>query len=100
MTTKPSTDRVRQFRKRQRAANRRLVRIYLPGDAAAKLAQLSADAAGRGFAEALFAGAIVQAWSQREARRAAETDERQCGGRSQETIRFPGRRRSFAAQAR
>jgi hypothetical protein len=41
---KSSTERVRQYRQRQREAKRKLVRVYLDATTAAKLAQLSAAA--------------------------------------------------------
>lgn len=53
-----SAERVRECRARQRDAGRKLVRIYLAGDIAARLAQL-AEAAGSGnYAAALLDAAV------------------------------------------
>jgi hypothetical protein len=93
-----STERVRRYRQRQRAGDRKLVRIYLPGDVVEKLEQLAtARGSGGGYAERLLACAIEKAWSQRVV--VAGADGPATGrGTADDAFRslFPGRRRGVA----
>lgn len=102
-----STDRVREFRQRQRDASRKLVRFYLDAESAAMLEQLASGRPHAALAEALLTTAIAQAWSAREAQKHCDRKERE--GRSHaghqpaataetaKSAHFLGRRRSFAA---
>jgi hypothetical protein len=105
---KVSTDRVRQYRQRQRDASRKLVRFYLDADSCDKLAQLASSGQPHAaLAEALLTAAVANAWSIREAQQ--QTDRKGREGRSQavpESIAASasarpahclGRRRNFAA---
>lgn len=58
---KTSTDRVRQYRQRQRDASRKLVRLYLDADASDMLAKLAHGLPQTALAEALLTTAIMQA---------------------------------------
>jgi hypothetical protein len=100
-----STDRVRQYRQRQRNANRKLVRFYLDAESATKLDQLAIGQPHAALAEALLTTAITHAWAAREAQ---QRDREEREGRSQaapqpaakadsaRSAHFLGRRRSIA----
>jgi hypothetical protein len=99
-----STERVRQYRQRQREARRKLVRFYLDAETSAKLEQLASGQPHAAFAEALLTTAIAQAWSAREAQQQDENElEGNCPGKHEPAgadaarlAQFPGRRRHAA----
>lgn len=107
MTNRNSTDRVREYRQRQRDASRKLVRFYLDAESAARLEWLANDRPHAAVAETLLTTAIAHAWTVREAPQQPDREKRE--GHSQtghqpaakaDTARpaqFLGRRRSFAA---
>lgn len=101
-----STDRVRQYRQRQRNANRKLVRLYLDADTSDKLEQLASGQPIAALAKALLTTAITHAWAARAAQQQVDRKERE--GRRQaapqpaakadsaKSAHFLGRRRSIA----
>lgn len=92
-----STERVREYRARQRDAGRKLVCIYLSGDIAARLAQLADWHGERNYAEELLAHAVQAAWWEKMIAGAALQTRRAVAAGDAFSL-FPGRRRSFAAR--
>jgi hypothetical protein len=97
ISTETSTERVRRYRQRQRDAERKLVRVYLPSDTASRLAQLSASG-GPKYVEDMLAHAVEKAWLERAIADTARREPQLAAGK-EPLLQTAGRRRSFAAAA-